>query len=175
MSYSVLSSTLLLTLLMLVGLIFFIRASVKDRIQVLRLSSAQPEEVTLQSLQEHFADRAYWVAAVDPGQKQIALEGNVRPSLALAIFLSGLAAIGMLCLSLVLSMLLPQLGLALLGLVLLSPIAGIFYWRRAGRAETVLIQVEPEESPSAQSTIRVTAHRDELAELQRAFPSEVLQ
>ena len=169
MADSVLPSTLLLTLLMLVGLVFFIRASVKARIQVVKLTLPQSESIVVEALQNYFTGRAYHTSAIDPVQKQITFEGNVRPSLGMAFFLSGLAAIGLLCLSLVLSMLWPTLTLALLALVLFSPLAGVFYWRKAGRVETVLLKVEPEEpgSDRDRSTLTVTAHRDELAELQR--------
>lgn len=175
MDSSVLPSTFLLTLLMFIGLVFFIRASVKARIQVVRLTLARSEAVVLQTLREYFAGRAYRVSIVDSEQKQITFEGNVRPSLGLAIFLTGLAAIGFLCLSLVLSMLWSQLTVPLLGLVLLAPLAGVFYWRKAGRVETVLLKVEVAVTASDQdrSTVTITAHRDELAELQR-FLSPVL-
>ena len=126
MDSSVLPSTFLLTLLMLIGLIFFIRASVKARIQVARITLAQPEAAVLQTLQEYFIGRAYRTSAVDPEQRQVTLEGDVRPSLGLSIFLSGLAAIGLLCLSLMLSMLWPQFTPILPGLVLISPLAGDF-------------------------------------------------
>jgi hypothetical protein len=176
MDNSVLPSTLLLTLLMLVGLIFFIRASVKARIQVIRLTLTQPEPIMLQAIRDYFIGRAYYTTAIDPEHKQITFEGNVRPSLGLAIFLSGLAAVGLLCLSLVLSMLWSQPSPLLLGLVLLSPIAGVFYWRKAGRVETVLLRVEPEllEQGGDRSTITITAHRDELAELQRFLAPETV-
>lgn len=177
MDNSVLSSTFLLTLLLLVGLVFFIRASVKDRTQVVKLVSTQPEDSTSQQLMQYFAQRAYRIAAMDDARQQVMFEGLVRPSLFLALFLTGLAAIGGLCLSLVLSILLPQFSSLWLGLVLLSPIAGVFYWRRAARPEKVLLQVEPgqETSIAPQTFVTVTAHRDELAELQRSLPLELAE
>jgi FtsH-binding integral membrane protein len=101
-------------------------------------------------------------------------EGIVRPSVFLAVFLTLLATTGLLCLALVLAIAFPELSSVPYGLVLLAPLAGIFYWQRAKRPEQVLLRLEsdPDESPqsSFQSFITVTAHRDELIELERALP-----
>ena len=172
MSTPTLYSTFLLTLLLAVGLFFFIRASVKERIQVTKLLSQQPQESLVQHLQEYFTQRAYRLATIDAEQNEVTYEGLVRPSWFLALFLTGLAAIGLLCLALVLAMAVPQIARAGLGLVLLAPIAGLFYWRKAQRPEQVKLQVEPMTDSTAgmQSFVVVTAHRDELIALQKALP-----
>jgi Flp pilus assembly protein TadB len=174
MQSTVLPSTLLLTVLLAIGLVFFIRASVKDRTQILRLVSNQAEDSLLLQLQQYFDQRAYQAVTVNEGKKQIAFEGKVRPSLFLAIFLTILAAIGILCLALVLATLFPRFLALFVGTSLLSPLVGVFYWRRAGRTETVLLQVDANEDNSreGQTVITVTAHRDELAQLQRSLPLE---
>ncbi len=177
MDNSVLNSTFLLTLLLLVGLFFFIRASIKDRIEVSQIRSDQPQESVLDQLQQYFTDRAYRVAAVDASQQTIRWEGQVRPSWFLAIFLSGLAAVGSSCLALVLGMLFPPAATFVWGLLLIAPLAGLFYWRGAGRAESVSLQVNasvPAAAPneSLTSVMTVTAHRDELAALKRSLPFE---
>ncbi|MCA1991980.1 MAG: cofactor assembly of complex C subunit B [Coleofasciculus sp. S288] len=171
MDTTVLSSTLLLTLLLAVGLFFFIRASVKDRTQQVKLVALEPEESLLARLQQYFDQRAYRVAAVDAATNQVIFQGYVRPSLFLAIFLTVLAACGMLCLSLVLSVLYPTFTSIFLGLVLLAPAAGVFYWKKAGRDEQVSLKVETlgDRETSPQSLITVTGHRDELLELQRVL------
>lgn len=172
------SSTFLLTILLSVGLFFFIKASVKDRTEAVKLISVQPEESLLAQLQQYFTDRSYRVASVDADLNQVTFEGFVRPSWFLAIFLSLLGAVGILCMVLVLSMLFPQGGLLFLALELLSPLAGIFYWQNAGRQEKVSLKFErvgSEETQTDRSLITVTAHRDELATLQKALnlqPSE---
>lgn len=166
------SSTFLLTILLSVGLFFFIKASVKDRTEAVQLISIQPEESLLVQVQQYFTDRSYRVASVDADQNQVTFEGFVRPSWFLAIFLSLLGAIGILCMVLVLSMLFPQVGLLFLALELLSPLAGIFYWQNAGRAEKVSLKFERvggEETQTSHSLITVTAHRDELAILQKTL------
>ncbi|MDP8963733.1 MAG: cofactor assembly of complex C subunit B [Cyanobacteriota bacterium] len=171
MSTPILASTFLLTLLLAVGLLFFIRASVKDRTQQVGLIAQESEESLLTRLQQYFDQRAYRVAAVDAATNQVTFQGFVRPSWWLAIFLTVLAACGLLCLSLVLSVLYPTLSNIFLGLVLLSPAAGVFYWKKAGRNEQVSLKVEavPTQEMATQTLITVTAHRDELRELQQAL------
>jgi uncharacterized membrane protein len=168
---TIFSSTFLLTLLLAVGLVFFIRASVKDRIQQVKLIAEQPEESLLAQLQQYFDQRAYQVASVDRATNQVVFQGFVRPSWFLAIFLTFLAACGLLCLALVLSMLYPTSNSIFLGLIFLAPVAGLFYWQKAGRSEQVCLKVElfASNESKTQSLITVTAHRDELAAMQQAL------
>lgn len=189
MTPAILSSTFLLTLLLGVGLFFFIRASVKDRTEEVKLISDQAVDSVLTQLQEYFSHRAYHIAAIDGLANQVTFEGYVRPSWFLAVFLSLLAAVGILCLALVLAILLPQVGVACLGLLLLAPAVGWFYWRRAGRKEQVSLKVETLTPPMpvgnggftqmpltsqnhepASTCITIKAHRDEIAELTKALP-----
>ncbi|MFB2876608.1 MULTISPECIES: cofactor assembly of complex C subunit B [Floridanema] len=172
MSTTILSSTLLLTVLLAIGLFFFIRASVKDRTQVIQLMSTEPTDSLLAQLQQYFTQRSYKVVAIDATQNQVTFAGFVRPSWFLAVFLTFLAAIGILCLVLVLSFLFPQIGLLFLGLELLSPIAGMFYWQKAGRQEQVSLKLESAATESTQETqnlITVTGHRDELSVLRETL------
>ncbi len=171
MNAAILPSIFVMTLLMMVGLMFFIRASVKDRTQEVQLVAELAEESLLDRLQQYFDQRAYKVAAVDAAQNQVTFQGVVRPSWFLAVFLTLLAAAGILCLALVLSMVLPGLTQLLLGAVLLAPLAGCFYWQKAKRPEQVSLKIEPVHSDKSQSQSLVTvkAHRDELSELQRAL------
>lgn len=164
----VLPSTFLLTLLLMVGLFFFIRASVKDRTEESQWLFSQSEETILDQLEIYLTQRAYRLTAVDKEQDQVTFEGLVRPSLGLACFLSGLLLTGTLCLSLVLSILLPRIGLGFTGLTLISPLAGWFYWQKAQRPERISLKVEALSSdtsitpPSAQTLLTVIAHRDEI-------------
>lgn len=172
MSVTSLASTLILTLLLAVGLFFFIRASVKDRTQEVTLVFEQEETSLLEQLQQYFARRSYRLSTVDSVRNQVTYEGFVKPSIFLAIFLSSLAAIGILCLALVWSLLFPNLSSIFLGLVLLSPMAGVFYWKKAARPEQVLLKLsnQTDKLPhELQSQITVVAHRDELIELQRSL------
>ena len=169
MSTSVIPSTFLLTLLMTIGLVFFIRASVKDRTQVITLASEQSEASLLTQLRQYFDRRAYRVIALDAAKNEVIFEGTVCPSFFLAGFLTLLATVGALCLILMLSYLIADLSNVWLGLLLLPPLAGVFYWRGAKRAEQVSLKVEsmPDTDARTKSLITVKAHRDELAELQR--------
>ena len=167
MSISVIPSTFFLTVLMTIGLLFFIRASVKDRTQLIRLASDQSEASLLGQLRQYFDQRAYRVVSLDAAKNEVIFEGTVRPSLFLAGFLTLLAAVGALCLALMLSYLSPDQSKFWLSLLLLSPLAGVFYWRGAGRSEQVSLKIESVPDAEVKSLITVKAHRDELAELQR--------
>ncbi|MDF5716828.1 MAG: cofactor assembly of complex C subunit B [Rhizonema sp. NSF051] len=170
MDTAILPSTLLLTLLLSVGLFFFIRASTKDRIKEELLVSNLDETTLMQQLQEYFRTRSYQVVAVDPEQNQVTFEGFVSPSWFLAVFLTLLSAVGFLCLALVLSLLFPHLNIVFLGMVLLSPLSGIFYWKKSARFEKVLLKVEATQNKLRDlSQITVIAHRDEINELQKTL------
>lgn len=163
----VLSSTLFLTLLMFVGLWFFIRASVKERIEQMELTSDRAPEQIYQAVVQYFEQRAYTVSTLKPGENTATLEGFVRPSLFLALFLSFLAACGLFCLGLVLAYVLPALGGWALLMMAIAPGAGVFYWRKAGRVEQVQIKVTAQTEQGNQ--IWVQGHRDELAQLRQNF------
>lgn len=171
----VLPSTVLLTLLLMVGLFFFIRASVKDRTQTTQWLAAQPEDAVLNQLETYLTRRAYRLIHLDRDQDQATFEGMVRPSGFLAIFLVTLVALGLLCLGLVFAILFPQIGLGFMVLLLLSPLAGWFYWQRAQRPEQVVLKVEPipasdqRAAPQNQTLLTVTAHRDELMAMETAL------
>ncbi|BBD67831.1 hypothetical protein NIES4072_48700 [Nostoc commune NIES-4072] len=168
MDTAILPSTFLLTLLLSVGLFFFIRASTKDRIETAQLVSEQDEAALMSQLKEYFRSRSYRVAQVDREQNQVTFEGNVRPSWFLAIFLTLLAATGIVSLLLVVYLLFPNFSTFVLPMVLLSPLSGLFYWKKSGRLEKVSLKVETTQSEQTSSSkITVVAHRDELGELQR--------
>lgn len=171
MSTLTLPSILIITLLLVVGLVFFIRASVKDRTEQVQLIAQEPEESLLTRLQQYFDQRAYRVTAVDAATNQVTFQGFVRPSWFLAIFLTVLAACSIFCFAIVLSSLYPQFTSVFVGLILLAPAAGVFYWQRAGRDEEVFLKVESftTEDTTTQSLITVTAHRDELAQLKQSL------
>lgn len=170
MDTAILPSTLLLTLLLAVGLIFFIRASTKDRTEIAHLVSEQAEAALMPKIKEYFHSRSYRVAAVNREQNQVTFEGFVQPSWFLAVFLTLLAGAGLACLALVLSLLFPSLSTLFLGIVLLSPLSGIFYWKKAARLEKVSLKLESSPNqPTSLSKLTVIAHRDELIELQKTL------
>jgi hypothetical protein len=132
----------------------------------MQLQFEQPEEVIAQQIQTYLTGRAYRISGVDDQRQQVVYEGYVRPSIFMAVLLTLLATIGLMCLRLVLSVLFPEASIVLYGLLLLAPLAGLFYWRGAGRIEQVVFKIEPG-STVANSQVTVSAHRDELAEFQR--------
>ncbi len=172
---SVIPSTFVLTLLMVIGLFFFVRASTKDRIEQEKLIAEQGAESLLTQIQQYLASRSYRITELNRENNQITFEGLVRPSWFLAIFLTLLTAVGLLCLGLVLSMVVPGAGQLSWGLVLLSPLAGWFYWKGSGRLEQVCLKLDAviDQGKQTQSLITVTAHRDELATLKQALHLKV--
>ncbi len=146
---------------MVVGLFFFIRASVKDRTQQIQLKAVESTDLLIARLQQHFEARAYQLVEVNDTQKQVTFQGFVRPSWFLATLLTILAVVGLSCIALVLTLLFPRFGGWFWLLLALAPISGIFYWRKAGRWEKVILKVESEE----RKLLSITAHRDELIQL----------
>lgn len=174
MNTALLSSTLLLTLLLSIGLFFFIRASTKDRTESLQfVAESDSEEALATQLQEYFTRRFYRTVAVDPEQKHVVYSGLIQPSVFLAVFLTLLAGIGLFCLALVLMTLFPHLGVACFGLILLCPMAGIYYWRYTAREEQVSLGIghlTQDDKQKNRYLVSVTGHRDELLAMQRALP-----
>jgi Cofactor assembly of complex C subunit B len=167
---SVISSTFFLTVLMVIGMGFFIRAAAKDRTQVVTLRSGDDGDQLLAALKQYFADRAYQVDRIDPDSNKVTLSGQVRPSVFLTVFLSVMAAVGGLCLGLLLSMVVPSLPTTIgLVFVALAPGAGWLYWRKAGRTEQVAFVLDETTPQVSGSLLKVSAHRDELESLQRSL------
>lgn len=167
MNTPIINSIFFLTILLGIGLFFFIRASFKDRTTQEALAAEVPQETLLPQLQAYFDRRAYRVTHLDRETQAVTFEGFVRPSWFLAIFLTLLAACGFFCLALVFIYIYPPLRNGWLSLSLLSPLAGWFYWQKAGRVEKVILQVE---KLGETSVVKVTAHRDELIALRRELP-----
>lgn len=171
MDIPILASTFFLTLLLMIGLFFFVRASAKDRTEQITLLSQEPEVKVLEFFNQYFEQRAYHATSLDREQAEMTWEGLVRPSLFLAVFLTLIAGCAWLGLALVLSLLYPAFSNLFYGLVLLAPLAAVYYWKKAERVEQVKIQIRP--SSADQSVVTVTAHRDELIQIKRALPLKV--
>ena len=169
MNNPVLTSTLILTILSSIGLVFFIKASVKPRIQQLQLFAPAPETDLLDRLQTHLQSRAYHVIQVAPTENQITFEGFVQPSWFLAFLLTLLALGGSLGMGLTLSLLFPSYGSIFFWLVIIAPLAGIFYWQKAGRSEQISLQLAIGDVPEKPSIVTISAHRDELEEIKKVF------
>ena len=148
---------------MMIGLFFFIRASVKDRTKQIKLIPDESADILIKKLQDYFEQRAYKITAVDPKEKLVTFKGFVKPSLFLAILLTCLAIVGLSCLVLILFLLFPNIQTIFWLLLLFAPVAGFFYWKKAGRLEQILLQVVSQ--PDKPNLVSVIAHRDELIQL----------
>lgn len=158
---STLGSTLLLTLLLAIGLVFFLRAASKDRTTVVDVHSPRPPVEVLEGLSSWLNARGWHTEASDPERQVLRFRGQVSASLPLSVLLSLLGGLGAACLGLVLRQLLPTLGWWPLLLVLAGPLAGLLYRRRAARSESLELRLMSEPG-STDSTLRLRAHRDEL-------------
>ncbi len=158
-------STLLLTLLLLVGLFFFLRASVKDRTEEAEIKFSTRSSQVAENLRTHLERRSYQL--VEEGDRLV-FSGIVAPSRFLATFLTLLAFLGLICLSLVLATLFPDFGGLFTVLPLLCPLIGIFYWRRARRPEQVVAKIMDMDNGTR---LVIRAHRDEILVLKDALAS----
>ena len=93
MSYS-LNSTLLLTILLAIGLFFFLRASSKDRTTIVEISSSQQPVKVLNGLCEWLNLRGWKQTGGDFEQRILIFKGQVVSSKFLAIFLGFLGGFG---------------------------------------------------------------------------------
>jgi Cofactor assembly of complex C subunit B len=173
MNTLVLPSTFFLTVLITIGLFFFIRASTKTRIETATWSLPQPSQQVVELVTQYLEGRAYRLKSVDRDQKQVVFTGLVSASTGLALFLSTLAAVGAVCFGLVLSVQFPSVGYWGILTVFLAPLAGWFYQKKSTRPEQVILSVKEAEAANP-TRLRITAHRDEIASLETAleFPPQ---
>lgn len=159
-------STLLLTLLLAIGLVFFLRAASKDRTTTVEVRSSRPPLEVLPALTGWLEARGWQTAGGDPDRRHLVFRAAVASSPALALLLSLLGGLGAACLGLVLRQLWPVLGWWPLLLALLGPLAGLLYRRRAQREEAVELRLISHDSATG-SALRLRAHRDELIALEQ--------
>jgi len=161
-----LASTLMLTLLLAIGLVFFLRAASKDRTTVVEVRSSKPPLVVLPALTAWLQQRGWRPEGSNPDRRLLTFSGQVEASAPLALLLSLLGGVGAGCLGLVLRQLLPGLGWWPLLLALLGPAAGLIYRRRAARPETVELRLISHDDATG-SALQLRAHRDELIALEQ--------
>ena len=124
-----LNSTLLLTLLLAIGLFFFLRASSKDRTTTIEISSSKKPLEALNLICNWLIERGWKQIDGAPNKKKLLIKGQVSSSKYLAIFLSLLGGLGSCSLGLVIIQLYPEFGWwpILLGFVG-APISGFIYF-----------------------------------------------
>ncbi|WP_297041615.1 cofactor assembly of complex C subunit B [Thermosynechococcus sp. OHK43] len=152
-------STLLLTSLLAIGFVFFIRASTKERIETKEWFIAQPLAKLAPQLKHYFQQRGYRLHAVSADGAEVTFQGQVAASPWMAAFLFALAVATTTAIALVLMVLFPNGGILAFGLVGLTPIAPWFYWRGAQRLETVKLSLQPH---GIGTQVTLEGHRDEL-------------
>ena len=156
------SSVLLLTLLLVIGLVFFLRAASKDRTTVVEVHSSMPPLEVLNAVSLWLEQRGWRSDGGDADRKLLCFQGSVASSTTLAVLLSIFGGLGSACLGLVIRQLYPILDwwpllLAIVG----GPLAGFVYQRRAARIESFELRLLSS-AESQNSVLRIRAHRDEL-------------
>ena len=157
----VLPSTLMLTLLLATGLVFFLRASSKDRTTSMVISSYRPPLQVLQDLDHWLSTRGWQVKRTHPERRHLVYEGHVAASVPLAALLASLGCCGGTALGLVIIQVVPGSHLWPLALGLVGLAAVPTYLRSAQRQEQLEIQLlTPDQVVPSRLVMRV--HRDEL-------------
>ena len=165
MSYS-LNSTLLLTILLGIGLFFFLRASSKDRTTIIEVSSSQQPIKVLNVLCEWLISRGWQQIGGDFDERILIFKGQVVSSKFLAVFLGILGGFGSCALGLVIIQLYPALGWwpILLGLIG-GPLSGVIYFKKSAREEKFEMKLVSNDDEKL-TCMRFRAHRDELISLE---------
>ena len=173
MTYS-LNSTLLLTILLGIGLFFFLRASSKDRTTIVEITSSQKPLEVLNVMCEWLNLRGWKQTGGDFDQRILIFKGEVLSSKLLAIFLSLLGGFGSCALGLVIIQIYPILGWwpILLGLIG-GPLSGILYFRKSSREEKFELRLISDEENEEITSMRLRAHRDELISLENELSNRL--
>ncbi len=171
---SAFSSTLFLTVLLAIGLGFFLRAASKDRTTIVDVQSPLPPLEVLNGVSLWLEERGWQKNGGNVEEKLLLFHGSVASSTFLAIFLSCLGGLGSACLGLVLIQLYPALSwwpllLAAIG----APLTGIIYRIKSQREESLELKLLSSELSNI-SILRIKAHRDELIAIQKEL-SESLE
>ena len=163
---SAFSSTLFLTILLAIGLGFFLRAASKDRTTVVDVQSPLPPLEVLKGIIFWLEERGWKKNGGNIEEKLLIFNGSVASSTFLAIFVSCLGGLGSACLGLVLIQLYPVLGWwPLLLTAIGGPLAGMIYRVKSQREESLELSLISSELSNI-SILRIKAHRDELIAIQ---------
>ena len=164
MEYS-LNSTLLLTILLFIGLFFFLRASSKDRTTTVEITSSKMPIEVLDIICNWLTVRGWKQVGGDSTQQKLEFKGEVVSSKLLAIFLTLLGGLGSCSLGLVIVQLYPRLGWwpLLLGLIG-GPLSGWIYFIKSRRVESFELKLMDNIKRNS-TALKIRAHRDELIAL----------
>ena len=171
---SAFSSTLFLTILLAIGLGFFLRAASKDRTTVVDVYSPLPPLEVLKGVSLWLEKRGWEKDGGNVEEQLLIFNGNVASSTFLTIYLSCLGGLGSACLGLVLIQLYPFLSWwPLLLSAIGAPLAGMIYRIKSEREESLEVKLLSSDQSNT-SILRIKAHRDELIAIQLEL-SESLQ
>ena len=162
-----LNSTLFLTILLAIGLFFFLRASSKDRTTIVEITSSQKPVEVLNVMYEWLNLRGWKQTGGDFDKRTLTFKGQVVSSKLLAIFLSLLGGFGSCALGLVIIQIYPNLGwwpifLGLIG----GPLSGVIYLKKSAREEKFELRLISNGDNEEITSMRLRAHRDELISLE---------
>ena len=162
-----LNSTFFLTILLSIGLFFFLRASSKDRTTVVEITSSQKPLEVLDVMYEWLKLRGWKQIGGDFDQRILIFKGQVISSKFLAVFLSLLGCFGSCALGLVIIQIYPAVGWwpILLGCIG-GPLSGIVYFRKSAREEKFELRLISDDGNEELTSMRLRAHRDELISLE---------
>ena len=157
----------MLTILLAVGLFFFLRASSKDRTTVVEITSSQKPIEVLNVMYEWLDLRGWNQTGGDFDQRILIFKGQVVSSKLLAIFLSLLGGFGSCALGLVIIQIFPFFGWwpLLLGLIG-GPFSGMIYFKKSAREEKFELRLISNTENEKMTSMRLRAHRDELISLE---------
>ena len=173
MTYS-LNSTLLLTILLAIGLFFFLRASSKDRTTVVEITSSKKPLEVLNVMYEWLNLRGWKQTGGDFDQRILIFKGQVVSSKFLTVFLSLLGGFGSCALGLVIIQIYPILSWwpILLGLIG-GPLSGIVYFKKSAREENFELRLLSNDDNEEMTSMRLRAHRDELISLENELSDKL--
>ena len=173
MTYS-LNSTLLLTILLAIGLFFFLRASSKDRTTVIEITSSKKPLEVLNVICEWLNLRGWKQSGGDFDQKILIFKGQVVSSKLLAIFLSLLGGFGSCALGLVIIQIFPTLGWwPILSGLIGGPLSGMIYFKKSAREEKFELRLISNDDGEKITSMRLRAHRDELISLENELSNRL--
>ena len=119
--------------------------------------SAKPLRQTAAEIMAYFKAMNY---EVETAEEVITFKGVLQRSNSQAAFLTFCTFMGLGSLGLVLSILVPDIGGNFYLLTLLSPYAGIYYWRNAQRVEEVQVKLETSDDDQMTSIIALGGKED---------------
>ena len=171
---SSLNSTFLLTILLAIGLFFFLRASSKDRTTVVEITSSQKPLEVLNVICDWLNLRGWKQSGGDFDQRILIFTGQVVSSKLLAIFLSLLGGFGSCALGLVIIQIYPFLGWwpILLGFIG-GPVSGMIYFKKSAREEKFELKLVTNDDNEEMTSMRLRAHRDELISLENELSDKL--